>query len=542
MKLWQIVFALTALGLFGSTVAAQSAAITNARIIPVAGPAIEKGTIVIRDGVIAEVGSAVKVPADIQAIDGTGLTVYPGLIDPYTSLGLVVPSRSAGPMAPGAVPPVDSSNSNYPAGLRPEDRTEELLKGGEAQFEAHRNAGFTTVLTVGRTGIFNGRSAIIDLAGDSISAMVVRSPFAEHISFNTIQGQYPGSLLGTFSALRQMFLDAKRLERAQSEYAKDPRGLPRPAADRSLEALFPVIRKEMPVVFSANREIEIIRALDLAKEMEINAIIAGGMEAGRVADRLKRQNVPVLLSLNLPKRTASASPDADPESLEVLRMRAYAPKNAAALAAAGVRFAFQTDGMPNPAEFTVNAAKAVENGLNADTAIRAMTSDAAALLGIADRTGTIEQGKAANLTVTRGDLLAKDRVIRYVLIGGKVFEQKDRPAPMTGTRPTTAPTAATAQVGGNYSITIDIPGQPTDGTLALTQQGNLVTGTIQTIAGTSQIKDGKVTAEGFSFSAIVDYGGTSFEIFVKGSVAGTKVSGSMDSPQGSVTFTGTRNP
>ena len=135
------------------------------------------------------------------------------------------------------------------------------LKAGEAQFEASRSAGITTVLTTGRNGIFNGRSTLIDLAGDTVSSMVVKPSFAEHISFATIGGGYPGSLLGTFSALRQIFLDAQRQQAIEVAYAENPRGMRRPDTDRSLEALFPAINGKMPVVFNANREIEIVRRL-----------------------------------------------------------------------------------------------------------------------------------------------------------------------------------------------------------------------------------------------------------------------------------------
>jgi hypothetical protein len=100
---------------------------------------------------------------------------------------------------------------------------------GRGQFDTIRNAGFTTTVSVGRNGIFNGRSAIIDLAGDSVSAILVKDPYAEHISFATIPGQYPGSLLGTFSALRQMFYDAQRLQEWKKAYATNPRGMKRPA-------------------------------------------------------------------------------------------------------------------------------------------------------------------------------------------------------------------------------------------------------------------------------------------------------------------------
>jgi imidazolonepropionase-like amidohydrolase len=429
--------------------------------------------------------------------------------------------------------------------LRPEEAAFDGLKASEAQFEANRNAGFTTVLTVGREGIFNGQSAIINLAGASVSEMVVKPAFAEHFTFTTLRGsQYPSSLLGTFSAFRQMLLDAQRLQEIQKLNAANPLGVRRPDEDKSLEALIPILSGQMPIVFNANREIEIIRALDLAKEFKLRAIIAGGQEAWKVADRLKAQNVPVLLSLNFPKRTASASAEADPESMDVLRLRAETPKAAARLQQAGVKFAFQSGAATNVNDFFTNAGKAVENGLSKDAAVRAMTLSAAEILGVENRLGSLEKGKIANLTVVRGDILGKEKTVTHVFVDGKLFEQKEKPKTpaTTGTAGTPPATAGLMAVGGNYNITIDIPGQPMTGTLALTQQGAVLSGSMQTQLGTSQIKDGKVTAEGFSFSASVEFGGSTIEIVVKGTVTGNQISGTIDSPQGAIPYSGTKNP
>lgn len=558
MKLKLFLFAFASIGLsFDLPAYSQTYAITNAKIITVSGGPIEKGTVVIRDGLIHAAAADAQAPADAQVFDGTGLTVYPGFFDALTNLGLQAQVRPATPVVPGGGPTAvaaavaqqasTQSNSNYPAGLRPEEFAADDVRAGEAQFENSRNAGFTTVLTVGRTGIFNGQSALINLAGDTTATMILKSPVALHVSFSTVTGGvYPGSLLGMFSAMRQMFLDAGRLQEMQKMYAANPRGMRRPGADRSLEALIPVLNRQVPVVFNANREIEIIRALDFAKEFNLKAIIAGGQESWKVVDRLKEQAVPVLFSLNFPKRTASASTEADPESMEVLRLRAETPKTAARLAQAGVKFAFQSGGMTAITDFLGNVGKSVEGGLSKDSAIRAMTLSPAELLGVSDRLGSIEKGKIANLTVLRGDLFAKEKVITHVFVDGKLFEQKpllkkDPAAQVIGaTPPGTTPAIAT--VGGNYSITIEIPGQILTGTLALTQQAAILSGSMQTQMGTTPIKDGKVTAEGFTFSGTVEVGGSTVDILVKGTVTGNQISGTIDSPQGVFPFSGTRNP
>ena len=292
-----------------------------------------------------------------------------------------------------------------------------------------------------------------------------------------------------------------------------------------------------------------MRVCVLVKEVPDGAVRK--REAGGLAARLKEQDVPVLLSLNFPKRTAAASAEADPESMDLLRFRAETPKTAAKLQQAGVKFAFQSGGATSLGDFFTNAGKAVEGGLSRDAAVRSMTLGSAEILGVGDRLGSVETGKIANLTVVKGDLFGSDRAVTNVFIDGRPFEQKPAErAPGGGRRGGGGPGAAgptatagvTPQVGGNYAINISVPGQPLSGTLALTQQGGVISGSLQTQLGTTPVKDGKVTPDGFTFAATVEFGGSTIEIFVKGTVAGNQVSGTIDTPQGTVPFTGTRNP
>ena len=408
-----LLVALALLFLNLSTNAQRSAidtyAITNARIVTVSGPVIERGTVVIRNGLIAAAGDNVSAPPDARVIDGTGLTVYPGLIDSYTNLAL--PEASPSPSA-----------SPLPA-LKPEVMVEDLIRAGGADVEASRNIGITTALTLPRTGIWMGQSALINLSGETPQQMIVRSPVAMHVGFTPLRGGgYPGSLLGVFSSLRQMMLDAQRYRDAMQIYERAPRGTRRPETDRSLAALVPVVDGRMPVVMLANTEREITRALDLGEEFKLRLIIAGGREADRLSARLVKQNVPVLLSLNLPKRTTAALPEADPETMSVLRERVEAQQTAGKLAKAGVRFAFESGSLNNMSELMANVGKTIENGLSATDALRAFTIWPAEILGVQNQLGSIETGKIANLTVVRGDLFDRNSHVTHVFIDGRPID------------------------------------------------------------------------------------------------------------------------
>jgi imidazolonepropionase-like amidohydrolase len=515
-------------------------AIVNARIVPVAGPTIDRGTIVIRNGIIAAVGTSAPVPADARSIDGSGLTVYPGLIDANGSLGMPAPAAGAAPAggrggrgaggAAQAGAPAAAPNSAHAPGLQPEVAAVDLIRPDAEAFAGAHSAGITAALTAPRTGIFIGQSAVINLAGDTPNDLVVKAPIALHIGFEPLRsGGYPNSLMGVFSALRQTLLDAQRYGELEAAYSNSPRGMRRPDNDPSLAALQPVLKRQMPVVMIASTQREIERALDLAKEFNLRPIIAGGAEAYTVAARLKAENVPVLLSLNFPRRAGPASPDADPEPLRVLRERVQAPKTPGQLAQAGVRFAFESGGITNWADLLANATRAVESGLPADQALRAMTITPAEILGVSDRLGTIEVGKIANLTIARGDLFTNGRVTQLFIDGRPV-----------DARPTQ--TAGGAMAAGTWTVTLSLDEGEKPVTLLLQQQGDALRGTLQGSLGSAQIQNTSIAESGdFRFTATVTLAAGTEEASFSGSITGNTMRGTVQivgHPQG--TFVGTR--
>jgi len=479
-------------------------AITDAKIVPVSGPAIERGTVVIRDGLIVAVGAGVRAPADARIVDGTGLTVYPGLIDAYSTLGLRAAPAPAGGGGfggfgqPAPAAPAGAANSRNPVGLRPELRAVDQL-AEDSDFSAAHQAGFTTINTAPLGRIYEGQSALINLRSDDFGAMAVRPTVALNVGFQSIGGgQFPVSLIGVFAAIRQSLIDAQYYRDRLAAHTRNPRGTPRPAYDPSLEALQPVIAGTMPVVFRASSQREIERALDLAREFRLRAVIAGGAEAYRVADRLKADNVPVLLSINFPRVTAAPAADADPEPIRVLRDRVQAPKTAGQLSTAGVRFAIQAGG--SHSEFLANLRRAVAGGLSQDAALRALTLGSAEILGAADRLGSIEVGKIANLTVMRGDLFAADARVAAVYVDGRPTEFRAPAAPAGGARGGQRPGAALA---GTWNLSVELEGEERYASIQLRADDESLRGTLQGDLGVSEIVNVKIEGDEISFSATV---------------------------------------
>src|SRR5215470_17480785 len=353
-------------------------AINNAQIITGTGKVIAKGAVVFRNGLIVAVGDNVKIPADAKVIDATGMTVYPGLIDGFTGLGLPAPAapetpagrgrQAAGPAVQAAAPPPEQALGD------PSSSAADQVKPGGTPIEDERSVGVTSALTSLRQGIFAGQSALINLAGDQSARMVVRAPVALTVQFTTSSGffgLYPNSLMGTVAFIRQSFYDAIHYRDEIDRYERVKRGVPRPEHDKKLSALQPALKGEMPVIFRANTDGDIRRALMIAREFKLKPIIEGALYGYRIADMLKAQGVPVILSVDFPKRPADL-PEDETETLRILRERFEMPKGAGKLAQAGVKFAFAS-GALRPQDFIANVRKAVENGLSKEDAIRALT-------------------------------------------------------------------------------------------------------------------------------------------------------------------------
>jgi imidazolonepropionase-like amidohydrolase len=388
-------------------------AITNARIVPVSGPVLESGTVVVRDGVIRAVGARVAVPGGAAVVDGTGLTVYPGLIDAFGTLGLPEPRGGAGA----------GTRPDVPHSWGPEDRPATFtwrraaddVDVSDLRIARWREAGYTSALTTHGTGFFPGAAAIINLAGDRGRELVVKPDVAQRVNLSArgFPG-YPGSLMGAFAYVKQLHFDARHYDQVWSAYERNPRGATRPEYDRVLEPL----RTPSPLLFPVDGRKEIQRAIATAREVERPVILYGAQRGYEAADLLRGAGVPVLVDLDWPRAPRDGDPEAD-FTLAQLRTWEHAPTTPALLHQAGVPFAFYTGGLTDPSLARARARAAVDAGLPPDAALRALTLSPAEILGVADRMGSIEAGKIANLVLVRGDLLDPEARVEAVVVDGR---------------------------------------------------------------------------------------------------------------------------
>ncbi|HYL67753.1 MAG TPA: amidohydrolase family protein [Candidatus Limnocylindria bacterium] len=407
-------------------------AITNARIVPVSGPVINNGTVVIAKGLIQAVGANVAIPPEAWVIDGKGFTVYPGLIDAGTDLGLLKPEEisSGSRSRKSTVPSEIASGPEDRLGATPWRVAADELKNDDKRIATWRNAGFTSALTLPDGGVFPGHGTIINLAGERPGDFVVKPAAGLSISLKPIGGffSFPGSQMGTIAYVRQVFIDANWFAQAQPVYDANFTKFERLPYDRTERVINQSLRSNEIVLLPANSAVQILRALRLADEWRISVVLLGGQEAYAVTDVLALKKIPVLVSLKWPERPKDADPEGE-ETLRDLRVRDLAPSAPGALAKVGVKFAFYSDGLVTPKDIFKNLRKALGAGLTADAALRAFTLDAAEILGVSDRLGSLEPGKIANVIVTDGDIFNEKTKVKHSFVDGRWFEVHEEAPP-----------------------------------------------------------------------------------------------------------------
>lgn len=406
-------------------------AVTGARIVTVSDGVIENGTVVVDDGVIRAVGAAVSAPAGAWVIDASGKTVYPGLFDALTTLGHGSEPAQRGGFGFGGGGGAQPDPENHSWG--PEDRpgTSTWLTAADDmdpeddRFHSWRDAGFTTVVTTRHEGLVPGQAAVLNLRSYvRPREMVVATPVAMRVNLQdrsrTFTG-YPGSSMGVFAYLKQLYYDAQHYGDAWSDYEADPRGKRRPEWDLALEPVRMQFDEGWPALFPATSRSDVGRALETTREMGVRPIVYGAHGTYAAADLLAAAGTPALVDLDWPAPPSDGDPEATP-TLEQLRLFDRAPTTPATLAEAGVPFAFYTGGLDRPSEALTAVRRAVAQGLSEDDAIRALTLSPAEIFGVADRLGSVEEGKIANLVVASGSLLDEDVRIETVFVDGEMFE------------------------------------------------------------------------------------------------------------------------
>lgn len=392
-------------------------ALIGARIVVAPGETIERGTVVIRDGVITAVGADVETPADARVWDLEGQTIYPGLIDAFSEITLPEPA---------------SSGAGYWNSLiTPQAQAERGFKPDADANKKFRSQGIVARHLAPAAGLIKGTTAVVTTGDGDARQAVVRAPVALHIE-PTIRprgrDQYPTSPMGAYALVRQAMLDAAWYEQAWQAFLKRP-GLPRPEQNDALQALSDARTARLPCVIDAAYDMYFFRADRLGTEFGLDVIVRGSGQEYRWLDAVRATGRPVIVPLNFPQPPdVSTVEKAMTASLTSLLDWDIAPENPARLESAGVKMALTAHGLRDVGGFLTALRKAVDRGLNADAALRALTATPADLLGVGDRLGAVCPGFAASLVVASGDLFDKKTKVLATWVDGERYEVTEAPA------------------------------------------------------------------------------------------------------------------
>lgn len=516
-------------------------AIQGARVVVAPGRTLSAATVVVRDGTIVAVGADLVPPTDAEIIDGKGLTVYAGLIDPFTRLGMPKNpdgERDGGRGAGRDQPKVSERPEERGPGrpnlqVRADARAALLYQApSRAELEKMRRLGFTSALLVPDGGVFRGTSALVHLGGDDPARSVLLADIAAHLSFDTAPGDvYPTSLMGVIALIRQTFEDARRQTLWKARWAKNPQGLERPPLVPVFDAVSDLLEKRRRAVFEADDTHAFGRIAALAGEFSLAPVVVGNGYEYEVIEELKKDRFPLIVPVAFPEAPHLEDEDAALEvTTKSLRRWDLAAGNLAALHGAGIPFTLTTYRLKNPADFRKNVAKAIARGLPADDALEAVTVGPARLLGAETILGTVETGKIADLILADGDLFAEKTQVKELFIDGQPIEIEEESKDFDPN--------AKIDPRGTWELNYAIGGRSVTRTWK-------IEGTVGSLAGTGETQAGKVPLSGLSLTGNKLTGsytsGGSGTVEFKWIIKGDEVAGSVTLPDGqTVSLSGKR--
>lgn len=538
-------------------------AITNVNVIQGPGRKLDRGTVIIKNGLITAVGIGLALPPEAIVIKADSMYVYAGFIDGLSRTGVIKPKEDANrerPKDPGNPPPDK-------AGINPQVEVRSLLSASDKSIEDARALGFTVAQVVPYGNLLPGQASIILLGGKSPDDMILANKTGLYSELTGASGMYPSTIIGVMAKWRDLYRNASLSKSNESLYASNRSGFERPSSDRQLEAFYPVIDQKIPVLFKAEKILDVQRILTLKSELGFALVLADIKEGWPMINKIKASNAKVFLSLDLPEEKKEEKKDsknkddkekddkkeakkeaAKPKTANDLEKEALEKRKAEAIAnyvaqasnfqKAGIPFGFSAMSAKTK-DIPANLRRMIAAGLSEDAALAALTTTPAQLLGLSDRMGTIDNGKMANLVISDKPYFNEKSKIRYVFVDGVMYamEVKEAPKKTEG--------AAKVAPGGTWSYSTETPQGTNTGKLVIKDDGGSYSGTISNNMNPkeSELKNISLDGNTLSFSFGFDMGGNALTIEVSVAVDGDAFEGTMSvGTFGSFPMKGTREP
>jgi imidazolonepropionase-like amidohydrolase len=529
-------------------------------VVQAPGQALESTTVVVEDGLIDAVGDDVDIPFDARRIKADSLVVYAGFIVGFSHAGVEMAEENQ--QDGGSEEEVDPGNPPPDAaGIQPDRGVRPFLTPEGSDLESLREAGFTAGHVAPEGEMLPGSSAYVFYGGDSANDMVLRNKPALFAQIASAPGYvYPATDMAVIAKMRQLYREAERRQKLEAEYQQNPRGMQQPPQDPVHSAFFPVLSGERPLAFYADDALSLHRILDLHRELGFPLVLAGLQESHEMVGALTDLDAPLFLTLGLPdepKRSAKSdttvadttdapskyyNPDLRtpsyekvPEEEQNLELRHAVERQnyletAATLDDAGVQFGFTTR-EAKPGDVRKNLRTMIEQGLPEQTALAALTTRPASLLGLSNQLGTVEEGKVANLVVTDGNYFAEDTEVQHVFVDGRLYDysSEEKEGEISGD---------VSKVLGTWSYTIETPRGDRSGTLNIEGDASGLEGTLVSSQGEEQDLEA-ISFDGttLSFTVPTSQGPT---LSVTVTVKGETFEGTVATPGPTLTITGER--
>jgi hypothetical protein len=534
-------------------------AITNATIVQGPGRKIDKGTVVMKDGLITAVGASVSIPSDAIVIKADSMFVYAGFIDGLSRTGVTKPKEEKDKEKvkdPGN-PPADR------AGITPQNDVRNSLNPNDKSVEELRNLGFTVSQVVPYGNFLPGSGAIILNGGKSSDDMVLVNNSALYSELTGAQNVYPNTVMAVMAKWRELYKNASLSKSYQSIYAANRNALPRPESDRILEAFYPVIDQRVPVLFKSEKMLETQRVFTLKNDLGFTLTIAELKEGWPIINKIKSSGAKVFLSLDLPdevkkdekkgdkkdakkdsakteapkKEKPKTSFDLEKEALEKRKKEAIASytSQASEFTKAGVTYGFSSMSAKTK-DIQANLRRMIKAGLSEDAALAALTTNGAQLLGLSDRMGSIDNGKMANLVVSYKPYFDEKSKVRYVFVDGNIHKIETKDAKKADDK---------VSAKGNWSYTTETSQGTYTGKVVIKEEKGKLTGTITNSASNQVTALNNVSLDGnyLTFSFPYDAGGDTMTIEVAVTIDENIFEGTLTAgPNGSFPMSATRDP
>ncbi len=534
----------------------QTYAITNVNIVQAPGRKIDMGTVVLKDGLILSVGKNVSIPADAIILKADSMYVYAGFIDGLSRVGVTKPKEES----QGSSQQQRSKDPGNPkpeeAGITPQNDVRGSLNPADKSVAEFRNIGFTTAHVVPYGGMMPGNGAIVLLGGKTADDMVLVNKSSFYSELTPAPGVYPGTVMGVMAKYRELYRQAALSRSYEKMYAANRSGIQRPATDRVLESLYPVVDKRQPVLFKAEKVTDVQRVLTLQSDLGFILWLAELKEGWDIVNKVKASNAKVFLSLDLPEDKKDDAPagqkeeinkndkpktaaDVEKEALEK-RKADFTAKyvgQAASYQKAGVKFGFSTINV-KASNIQSNLRRMIAAGLSEDAALASLTTIPAELLGLSDRLGTIDGGKMASLVISDKPYFSEKARVRYVFVDGKLYKLEIKEAKKSDSN-------AKVDVAGEWSMTTETPQGKSETTLKIKKEGNNFSAILSGGRLAQPVELEEVILDGTSLTLkyTVNYDGQSINVTVEAVVEGETFKGTSTVEEyGSFPVEGKKNP